>query len=73
MTFLKTSTGLHAAGGATLADVRLMKDQAPNCKVKAAGGIRTAQQALTFLEAGADRLGTSASVAIVLGINSGGN
>ena len=73
VTFLKTSTGLHAAGGATLADVRLMKDQAPNCKVKAAGGIRTAQQALTFLEAGADRLGTSASVAIVLGINSGGN
>lgn len=70
--FLKTSTGLHAAGGATLEDVRLMKDQAPNCKVKAAGGIRTAQQALAFLDAGADRLGTSAGVAIVHEINSGG-
>ena len=72
VSFLKTSTGLHAAGGATLEDVRLMKDQAPNCKVKAAGGIRTAQQALAFLDAGADRLGTSAGVAIVHEINSGG-
>ena len=71
--FLKTSTGLHAAGGATLEDVRLMKDQAPDCRVKAAGGIRTAQQALAFLDAGADRLGTSAGVAIVDEINSGGD
>ncbi len=63
--FVKTSTGLHPAGGATVEDVRLMKENAPNCKIKAAGGIRTAQQALAMLEAGADRIGTSAGVAII--------
>jgi deoxyribose-phosphate aldolase len=63
--FVKTSTGLHPAGGATVEDIRLMKETAPRCKVKAAGGIRTAQQALAMLEAGADRIGTSAGVAIV--------
>ncbi|MBM4026158.1 MAG: deoxyribose-phosphate aldolase [Planctomycetes bacterium] len=63
--FVKTSTGLHPAGGATVEDVRLLKETAPNCLVKAAGGIRTAQQALALLEAGADRIGTSAGVAII--------
>jgi deoxyribose-phosphate aldolase len=63
--FVKTSTGLHPAGGATVEDVRLMKEAAPRCKVKAAGGIRTAQQVLAFLEAGAERIGTSAGVQIV--------
>jgi deoxyribose-phosphate aldolase len=63
--FVKTSTGLHPAGGATVEDVRLMKEAAPQCRVKAAGGIRTAQQALAFLAAGAERLGTSAGVRIV--------
>ena len=63
--FVKTSTGLHPAGGAKIEDVRLMKEAAPRCKVKAAGGIRTAQQALEFLEAGADRIGTSAGLAIL--------
>ena len=63
--FVKTSTGLHPAGGATVEDVRLMKQNAPNCRIKAAGGIRTAQQALAMLEAGADRIGTSAGVAII--------
>lgn len=63
--FVKTSTGTHSSGGAALDDVRLMKEYAPHCKVKASGGIRTAQQALEFLEAGADRIGTSASVQIM--------
>ncbi len=63
--FVKTSTGLHPAGGATVKDVRLMKEAAPRCKVKAAGGIRTAQQVLAFLEAGAERIGTSAGVQIM--------
>jgi deoxyribose-phosphate aldolase len=63
--FVKTSTGLHPAGGATVEDVRLMKESAPKCKVKAAGGIKTAQQALAMLEAGADRIGTSAGLQIM--------
>jgi len=60
--FVKTSTGLHPAGGATIEDVRLMKEAAPHCKVKAAGGIRTAAQAVAMLQAGADRIGTSGAV-----------
>jgi len=63
--FVKTSTGMHPAGGATVEDVRLMKEHAGNCKVKASGGIRTAKQALEMLDAGADRIGTSSSVAII--------
>jgi deoxyribose-phosphate aldolase len=42
-----------------------MKEAAPRCKVKAAGGIRTAQQAIDFLAAGAERIGTSAGVKIL--------
>ena len=68
--FIKTSTGLHPAGGAAVEDVRLMKATAPGCKIKAAGGIRTAQQAIVMLEAGADRIGTSAGVAIINEIRS---
>jgi deoxyribose-phosphate aldolase len=63
--FVKTSTGMHRAGGATVEDVRLMRQHAGYCKIKAAGGIRTAKQALDMLEAGADRIGTSASVQII--------
>jgi deoxyribose-phosphate aldolase len=63
--FVKTSTGLNPAGGATVEDVRLMKQAAPNCKVKAAGGIKTAKQALEMLEAGAQRIGTSSAVQII--------
>ena len=63
--FVKTSTGLHPAGGATLEDIKLMKEAAPNCKVKAAGGIRTAKQAIEMLEAGAERIGTSCGVQII--------
>ncbi len=63
--FVKTSTGMNPAGGATVEDIKLMKETAPNCKIKAAGGIKTAKQALEMLEAGADRIGTSSSVEII--------
>ncbi|MGA8042904.1 MAG: deoxyribose-phosphate aldolase [Terracidiphilus sp.] len=63
--FLKTSTGF-AAGGATAADVALLRGVAgARCGVKASGGIRTLADAKTMLEAGANRIGASASVAIV--------
>ena len=63
--FIKTSTGLHPAGGATVEDVKLIKENAPSCKVKAAGGIKTAQQAIEMLQAGAERIGTSSGVQII--------
>jgi deoxyribose-phosphate aldolase len=63
--FVKTSTGF-AGGGATVADVRRMRAAVgPALGVKASGGIRDRTQALALLEAGANRLGCSASVAIV--------
>ena len=64
--FVKTSTGFHASGGATLADVRLLRAcVGPAMGVKAAGGIRTLDDALAMIDAGAHRLGTSASAAIL--------
>ncbi len=63
--FIKTSTGFHPAGGATAEDVRLIRETAPTCRVKASGGIKTAQQAMAMLEAGANRIGTSAGVRIM--------
>jgi len=63
--FVKTSTGFHPAGGATVAHVRLLHRYASPMKVKAAGGIRTGADAVAMVEAGAARLGTSASLAIV--------
>ncbi|HEU4683574.1 MAG TPA: deoxyribose-phosphate aldolase [Nitrospira sp.] len=63
--YVKTSTGF-AAGGATAADVSLLKEAvAGRIKVKASGGIRDWASAKAMLEAGADRIGTSASLAIV--------
>lgn len=63
--FVKTSTGF-ASGGATLEDVRLMRDMVgDDVGVKASGGIRDRKTALAMIEAGASRLGCSASVAIV--------
>jgi deoxyribose-phosphate aldolase len=69
--FIKTSTGLHPAGGATVEDVKLMKETAPKCKIKAAGGIRTAEQALEMLAAGAQRIGTSCGVRIMEELKAG--
>jgi len=63
--FIKTSTGLHPAGGATVEDVTLIKEAAANCKVKAAGGIKTARQAVEMLQAGAERIGTSSGAQII--------
>jgi len=63
--FIKTSTGYQPAGGAKVEDVRLMAQAAPLCRIKAAGGIRTLDQTLAFIEAGASRIGASASVAIM--------
>lgn len=63
--FVKTSTGF-AAAGATAEDVALMrKTVGQRCGVKAAGGIRTATDLKKMVEAGANRIGASASVAIV--------
>ena len=65
--FVKTSTGF-GCGGAAVEDVALMKRVVSGkAKVKASGGIRNRQTAKTMIEAGADRLGTSATIAIVEG------
>ena len=63
--FIKTSTGF-SSGGATAADVALMRGVAGSrCGVKASGGIRTLANVKEMLDAGASRIGASASVAIV--------
>ncbi len=66
--FVKTSTGF-GKGGATVADVKLLREEADKygLKVKAAGGIRDAKTAKAMVEAGADRIGTSAGAAIAAG------
>ena len=65
--FVKTSTGF-STGGATIADVKLMRATVgPEFGVKASGGIRDAKTALAMIEAGATRIGTSVGVAIVKG------
>jgi deoxyribose-phosphate aldolase len=63
--FIKTSTGFHPAGGASIEAVRLMKKYGEGLLIKAAGGIRDLPTARAMLDAGADRLGMSASVAVV--------
>lgn len=65
--FVKTSTGFHPAGGATVDAVRLLRKHAGPMRVKASGGIRSREDALRMLDAGADRIGTSSGVAIVAG------
>jgi deoxyribose-phosphate aldolase len=63
--FVKTSTGFSSAG-ATIADVQLMRGVVGHkIGVKAAGGVRTAADMLAMMDAGANRVGASASVAIV--------
>jgi deoxyribose-phosphate aldolase len=79
--FVKTSTGFafvksgtgFAVGGATVADVRLLRAVVgPDVGVKASGGLRTLDDALRMLAAGADRIGASASVRIVSELLAGG-
>jgi deoxyribose-phosphate aldolase len=67
--FVKTSTGF-STGGATIEDVKLMRSIVGNLGVKASGGIRDAETARKMIEAGATRLGTSASVEIVKNLTS---
>ena len=63
--YVKTSTGF-ANSGARLADVRLLKKNLPDhIGIKASGGIKTLEQATLFVEAGADRIGTSNGVKIM--------
>ena len=62
--FVKTSTGFGPAG-AQLEDIRLIREEVGGkAGIKASGGIRTREQAMAFLDAGATRLGTSAGVVI---------
>ena len=69
--FLKTSTG-YAETGATVEAVQLMRQHLPSgIKIKASGGIRTYEQAMNMLNAGAERLGCSAGIAIVNGEKEG--
>jgi deoxyribose-phosphate aldolase len=64
--FVKTSTGFHAAGGATADAVRLMRlTVGDDLGVKAAGGVRDCATALAMIGAGASRIGTSSGVAFV--------
>lgn len=66
--FVKTCTGM-TQGAATVEDVRLIKQNLTgNVKIKASGGIRTKADAVALIEAGADRIGASAGIAIVEGI-----
>jgi deoxyribose-phosphate aldolase len=64
--FVKTSTGFHPAGGARIADVRLLRDAVgATIGVKASGGIRSLADARAMIAAGANRIGTSASASIL--------
>jgi deoxyribose-phosphate aldolase len=64
--FVKTSTGFHPAGGATVGDVRLLREVVgARAGVKASGGIRTLADAQAMIAAGANRIGTSATAAIL--------
>jgi deoxyribose-phosphate aldolase len=67
--FVKTSTGFSSSG-AKVQDIKLMKSIVGQIGVKASGGIRDLETALKMIEAGATRLGTSASVEIMKGIAS---
>lgn len=65
--FVKTSTGM-STGGATIEDVKLFKEVVGDTTlIKAAGGVRTYEDALSMIEAGANRIGTSGGVKIVNG------
>jgi deoxyribose-phosphate aldolase len=70
--YIKTSTGF-GTGGAVMDDIQLFKRHiGPDVKIKAAGGIRTREDMIAFLEAGCSRLGTSSAVSILAGGASGG-
>ena len=63
--FIKTSTGF-GSGGATVADIKLMRAEADaSIKIKASGGIKSLEDALRLIDAGAERVGTSSTVGII--------
>ncbi len=71
--FVKTSTGF-GTGGATVADIRLMRAEVGEALgVKASGGVRNLEDALAMIAAGATRIGTSSGIAIVEALNSADN
>lgn len=70
--FVKTSTGFNK-GGATMEDVALMKQTVDDIGVKASGGIRDTQTALAMIQAGATRIGASAGIAIIHGMQDNNN
>lgn len=70
--FIKTSTGFHAAGGASVQAVQWMKKHSGGIYVKASGGIRSLDDARKMIDAGADRLGCSAGVTIMQGLAAAG-
>lgn len=71
--FVKTSTG-YAAGGASVEAVKLMRAHLPShVKIKASGGIRTAEFASELMDAGAERIGCSSGVAIMKGASATGS
>jgi deoxyribose-phosphate aldolase len=66
--FVKTSSGFHPSGGATAHALRLMKQTAGDqAQVKASGGVRTYDDAIAMIDAGATRLGISGSTALLAG------
>lgn len=66
--FVKTSTGF-STGGATVADISLMRETVgPTIGVKASGGVRSAEDAKNMIDAGATRIGASSGIAIVKGL-----
>jgi deoxyribose-phosphate aldolase len=66
--FVKTSTG-YAEKHATIEAVQLMRKSLPkNIHIKASGGIKTYEQAIAFIEAGANRIGTSSGIEILNGV-----
>ncbi|MEG2350953.1 MAG: deoxyribose-phosphate aldolase, partial [Hungatella sp.] len=65
--YIKTSTGF-GTGGATIEDIKLFKAHiGPDVKIKAAGGVKTVQDLVNFLEEGCDRIGTSSAVGLLKG------
>lgn len=72
VSYVKNSSGWGDGGKATVDDIQLLRSVVKErAKVKASGGIRTWEQALALLDAGADLLGTSAGVAIITGQSGG--
>lgn len=70
--FVKTSTGFHPSGGASAADVRLLRAAVgPDIGVKASGGIRTLADVQAMIAAGANRIGVSATAAILGALGDG--